>query len=163
MTRIKHILVGRNPARTMVRATLLAFICLIVFGLIARPVRVRGISMEPTLTDGTIHFVNFIKYKWAEPERGDMVAIAMPGGKAFYMKRVLGMPGETIAFERGKLLINGEVLDEPYIGDHGDWQLKTIHIPDGQYFVAGDNRLTAFNGHTLGLVERHKLEGILLK
>jgi len=163
MTRIKRILIGRNPDRTLIRAALIALISLIVFGFIARPVRVRGISMEPTLTNGTYHFINLIKYRWLEPQRGEMVAIAMPGGKAYYMKRILGLPGETIAFDDGVLYVNGNVWPEPYIHDRGDWKLVTTTIPDGQYFVAGDNRLTSFNGHTLGLVERDKMKGVLLK
>jgi len=163
MTRIKHILIGRNPVKTLVRATLLVLIAFIVFGFIVRPVRVRGISMEPTLSDGTIHFVNLIKYRWFEPKRGDTVAIAMPGGRAFYMKRILALPGETIAFDDGVLLINGSVLPEPYLRDQGDWTLLSTEVPEGQYFVAGDNRLTLFDSHTLGLVERQKMEGVLLK
>jgi len=163
MTRIKHIMFGRNPVRTMVRATLLALLAFIVFGFIARPVRVSGISMEPTLSDGTIHFVNLVKYWWLEPKRGETVVIAMPGGRAFYMKRILALPGETIAFKDGVRYIDGSVIPEPYLRDLGDWTLQSTKIPEGHYFVAGDNRLTMFDSHTLGLVEREKVEGVLVK
>jgi len=163
MTRLKHILVGRNPKRTMIRAAFLAIASLIIFGWLARPVRVQGISMEPTVHNGSIHFLNLTAYWWRDPQRQDMVAVAMPGGRSFYMKRVLGLPGETISFLQGALHINGVQLAEPYLNSQGNWELEPLIIPDRYYFVAGDNRNTPFSGHTLGLVERRFISGVLLK
>lgn len=87
----------------------------------------------------------------------------MPGGRAFYVKRILGLPGETIRFANGQLVIDEEELKEPYIAVLGDWNMNPLVIPESHYFVAGDNRSTFFEGHTLGIVNKDQLAGVLLK
>ena len=162
MTRLKDILIGPNPRRTIIRASIIAMTSALLFGFIIRPVIVKGISMAPTLEDGTIHFVNLVAYLTGEPKRGDMVAVAMPGRKAYYMKRVLGLPGETIAFDQGVLVINSQPVNEPYLTELGNWNLAKAAIPEGSYFIAGDNRRTRFNSHTLGFVDRNDIVGKLI-
>ena len=154
---------GRNPRWTLVRAALLAVVCVFLFGFLARPVRVQGISMEPTLQNGSIHVINLLVYRYSRPARGDVVAVRMPGGGAYYMKRILGMPGETISFLNGTLIIDGVELPEDYIHAQGNWEMSPVMIPDAQYFIAGDNRRTTFNGHTLGLVNEKDLAGVLVR
>ncbi len=161
MTRLKRLFFGQNPRRTVIRAAVLAAASYGLFGHVLRPVRVQGISMAPTLTDGTIHVVNLAAYWHAAPQRGDLVVVEMPGRRAYYMKRVLGLPGEQIAFRDGQLLVNGEILTEPYLATRGDWNMGTQQVPARQYFIAGDNRLTSFEGHTLGLVEERRIAGRL--
>lgn len=163
MTRLKRLFFGQNPRRTLIRAGLLAVVAYGVFGYAVRPARVKGISMEPTLRDGEFHVINLLVYRFREPARGDIVAIPMPGKRAFYLKRILALPGETVAFHAGTLLINGAPVDEPYLDDPGDWQSKDIVVPEHGYFVAGDNRSTEFSGHALGVVEKKQLAGTLLK
>ncbi len=164
MTRLKHFLVGKNPRRTIIRAVFLAATAYFVFGYLLRPVRVQGISMQPTLMDRTIHVVNLTAYWHRNPQRGDMVAVAMPGGRVYYMKRVLALPGETISFDRGRLSIDGTEMPEPYLaGPPGNWNMNAMEVPADYYFIAGDNRNTPFEGHTLGLVESKRISGALLK
>jgi len=163
MTRLKRILIGQNPRRTLVRILIISTVCLVVFGLIARPVKVKGISMEPTLRNGSIHFVNLLTYRYADPVRGDLVAVVMPGRNAYFVKRVLGLPGERLSFQNGHLFINDVSMVEPYIIDRGNWTLDTVVIPAGSYFIAGDNRLTSFISHTLGFVDRKNISGKLLQ
>lgn len=161
MTRLKRLFFGRNPRRTLIRAMVLAGISYGVFGHVLRPVRVQGISMAPTLTDGTIHLVNLAAYWRSEPRRGDMVAVEMPGRQAYYMKRVLGLPGERVAFVEGRLLVDDRLVPEPYLASLGNWNMGTQLVPEGHYFIAGDNRQTSFEGHTLGLVEARRIAGAL--
>ena len=161
MTRLKRLFFGRNPRRTLIRAAALAAVSYAVFGHVLRPVRVQGISMAPTLVDGTIHLVNLAAYWRNEPQRGDMVAVEMPGRRAYYMKRVLGLPGEQVGFAEGQLLVNGEPMAEPYLAARGDWNMGTQPVPEGHYFIACDNRLTSFEGHTLGFVETRRIAGRL--
>jgi len=163
MTRLKRLFFGQNPRRTLIRAGVLAVLAYGVFGYAIRPARVKGISMEPTLRDGEYHVLNLLAYRFREPVRGDIVAIPMPGGRAFFLKRILALPGETVAFNAGTLFINGFPVDEPYLVDLGDWQSKALTVPEDGYFVAGDNRSTPFSGHALGLVEKRQLAGTLLK
>lgn len=117
--------------------------------------------MQPTYGDGGYSLMFPLIYMWRGPERGDVVAIRMPGGGAFYVKRILGLPGEEIQFDKGSLLINQQTIPEPYIQHKGEWDLQPIRIPAGYYFVAGDNRLTSFDGHTLGTVNRKRIAGIV--
>jgi len=156
-------IIGRNPKRTLIRCLFLAVGTYLIAGHVIRPVRVQGISMEPTLHNRTIHAVNLLAYWTKEPKRGDLVAVAMPGGQAYFMKRVLGLPGETVAFEQGTLMINGNRFEEPYLTDRGQWTMPPRLVPDGSYFIAGDNRSTSFEGHTLGFVERNHIVGALWK
>ena len=163
MTRLKHLIVGRNPKRTLIRCLVLGAVTYVLFGHVVRPVRVQGISMEPTLHNRSLHLVYLWAFRTREPERGDMVAVAMPGGRAYYMKRVLALPGETVAFSQGRLLINGEPFAEPYLAASGSWTMPEREVPVDHYFIAGDNRLTPFEGHTLGLVKRTHIVGALWK
>lgn len=161
MTRLKHLLIGRNPRRTAVRALVLAAVSYVVFGHVVRPVRVQGISMAPTLSDGSLHAINLVAYRRSAPQRGDLVAVAMPGGNAYYLKRVLALPGETVAFEQGRLLIDDRPMDEPYLTVTGAWTMPALRVPADHYFIAGDNRSTLFEGHTLGVVARDRISGRL--
>jgi signal peptidase I len=161
MTRLNPWIFGRNPRRTLIRSALLAAVCIGVFGFLLRPVRVAGISMEPTLRNGTFHFVNLMAFRTRSPDRGDIVAVRLPGGRAYYMKRILALPGETVAFSGGTLLIDGQPFPEPYVQVPSDWDLKPTPVPEGAYFIAGDNRDTPFGSHTLGLVETEALAGEL--
>jgi len=111
---LQIVLIGRNPKVTLVRVTVLAVTCFVVFRFILLPARIEGISMLPTYKDRSVNLVNRLAYRWHEPRRGDVVGIRLAGPHVMYMKRIIGLPGETVAFVNGRVLINGEVLDEPY-------------------------------------------------
>jgi signal peptidase I len=87
-------LIGRNPRATLLRIAILVSVSLLVFGWILVPLRLAGISMLPTYRDGAFNFANRAAYWIGEPARGDVVAIRMAGPHAFYVKRIVGMPGE---------------------------------------------------------------------
>lgn len=102
---------------------------------------VEGVSMYPTLHDGDHLITSKISYLLDEPERGDIIvfnAPDSPGDK--YIKRIIGLPNESILIEDGKIYIDNQLLDEPYLnGLETGGDVYTI-IPDGYYFVMGDNR-----------------------
>ncbi len=102
------VLIGRNPQRTLTRVFLLIIGCLLAWKYVALPIRVEGISMLPTYKERDINIINRLAYKIGDPQRGDVVAIRMAGEHIMLLKRVVGLPGETIAFRRGRLLINGQ-------------------------------------------------------
>lgn len=155
-------LVGRRPRRTLVRATVLALATYVLFGHIWRPMLVRGISMEPTLHDGAIRLATLVRYRHRSPERGDIVIIAMAGGRSYYLKRVLALPGETIAFQDGLRLLDGSPAVEAYLREAGHWNMGPVHLDPGQYFVGGDNRSVPFEQHLAGSVNRSDIRGGLL-
>jgi signal peptidase I len=76
-----------------------------------------------------------------------------------YLKRVIGMPGETVAFVNGQVLINGQALDEPYEKLPCGWNLPPEKLGPDEYFVVGDNRSMPSENHTFGKVERNRIVG----
>jgi signal peptidase I len=151
--------IGRHPKVTLARAAVLACLCFIIFKFVLLHIRVEGISMLPAYQDGSAHFVNRLAYLWHEPRRGDVVSIRLAGIHVMYLKRVIGLPGETVAFANGQVLINGQVLDEPYEKLPCDWNLPLEKLGPDEYFVVGDNRSMPPENHTFGKVERFRIVG----
>jgi signal peptidase I len=138
---------GKNPAWTFVRILFLVFVSLIVFKFILLPIRVTGDSMFPTYRHGQIKFVNRLAYKHARPRRGDVVAVEFEGREVLLLKRIIGLPGETLQVLNGDVLINGHKIEEPYANGKIPSSVKnrlgyTDPIPLGpdEYMVIGDNR-----------------------
>jgi signal peptidase I len=153
---------GRRPHVTLLRAAVLGTALYLVGRYAFPPVHVSGLSMEPTVHDGTWRIGNKLKFHNRDPQRGELVMIRMAGWHAYYLKRVLGLPGETIAFRSGALLINGHVVPEPYVDGTSDWALNPTRVPEGEYFVAGDNRAVPLPAHKAGLTRRSDIAGGLL-
>ncbi len=161
--RWQQLLWGRRPLRTAVRAGLLAAGCWLLLRCVCLPMRVEGISMQPTIRDGSWHLANLLQYRWREPRRGELVVIRLAGRRVFYLKRVLALPGERIAFVQGQLRIAGRDLDEPYLREHGDWTLPEVALAPDEYFVAGDHRALPLAQHKAGTVARADIVGGLLR
>jgi len=156
---LRIVVIGRNPKVTLVRAAVLAVLCILGYKFTLLHIRVEGISMLPTYQDGSAHFVNRVAYLWHEPRRGDVVSIRLAGIHLMYLKRVIGMPGETVAFVNGQVLINGQALDEPYEKLPCGWNLPPEKLGPDEYFVVGDNRSMPSENHTFGKVERNRIVG----
>lgn len=103
---------------------------------------VQGFSMEPTLEDGQYIVVNKAAYWFGEPQRGDIVVFDSPQTNHGIIHRIVGLPGETVKIDDGKLYINGEGKREPYIEGHSI-SVPARKIPKGSYFIVGDNRSAA--------------------
>ncbi|HJR81706.1 MAG TPA: signal peptidase I [Anaerolineales bacterium] len=131
------------------------------FGINAVSVRVRvdGFSMNPTLQNGEYILVNRLAYKLGEPVRGDIVVFSFPmDPKQDLIKRVIGLPGETISVQDGKVLVNGLPLDEPYIAAPPIYN-NTWVVPEGQLFVLGDNRNESKDSHEWGMLPMENVVG----
>jgi signal peptidase I len=160
---VRIAVIGRNPKVTLVRVAVLIVTCLIVFNkFILLSIRVEGISMLPTYKDRSVNFVNRLAYLWHEPRRGDVVSIRLAGIHRMYMKRIIGLPGETVGFVDGRVLINGEVLDEPYEKYACDWNRPPVKLEPDEYFVVGDNRTMPQELHKHGETPRSRIVGKLL-
>ncbi len=109
---------------------------------IIEPTEVSGPSMEPTLQNGNRLIVNRFIYNFAAPKRGDVVVFEYDSEKNF-IKRIVGIPGDIIDVKDGKVIRNGEILNEPYVKDeikrYGDVEFP-VTVTQGHYFVMGDNR-----------------------
>jgi signal peptidase I len=155
-------MIGRNPRATLLRVLAIIGIASVVFGWILVPLRLTGISMLPTYQDGALNFANRAAYWIGEPARGDVVAIRMAGLHAFYVKRIIGMPGERIEIVAGTVTINNEVLIEPTVVRRASWNLAPVTLAPGEFFVVGDNRSMKIENHDLGRVMRRRIVGKLL-
>ena len=155
----RRVLIGAVPRRTFARAVLLAATAYGVFGHLLIPVRGQGPSMWPTLEDGQFVLVNRLAYWNAEPQRGDVVALEVAGGRVVYIKRIVGMPGERIRIERGFVRVNGAALDEPYVRRRLPWQVDDVQLADGEYLVIGDNRAMPQRNHDFGKARRDRVLG----
>jgi signal peptidase I len=159
---LRVLTIGRRPKATLVRVLVLIGGCGIVFGFCLVPIRIDGISMLPTYHTGQINFVNRLAYLRHEPRRGDLVSIRYAGRSVMLMKRIIALPGETIAFVNGRAHINGQPLAEPYVKLPCAWNTDPIPCGPDQYYVVGDNRSMAFELHTQGRADRERIIGKLL-
>lgn len=102
---------------------------------------VEGPSMRPTLVSGERLVVNKFLYRFKTPERGEVVVFRYPRDPSRdFIKRVIGVPGDTIEIQDGQVFRNGELLDEPYILERTRGSYPAAKVPEGHIFAMGDNR-----------------------
>ncbi|AKG53237.1 signal peptidase I [Dehalogenimonas sp. WBC-2] len=132
----------------------------LVFQLTLQNSIVDGTSMEPNLVDADRLLVSKVSYIFSEPQRGDIIVFPSPyeDGREF-IKRIIGMPGETVEIINGVIYINGEKLEEPYIVNHDNRTMATITVPEGEYFVRGDNRPVSLDSTQGWTVSRDEIDG----
>lgn len=108
---------------------------------IFEPIRVDGTSMVNTLLDGEQMFVEKVSYWFNPPKRGEVVIVFYPDHTISCVKRVVGLPGETVSVKDGAVYINGEPLDESaYWNDYVYGDMDPVTVPESSIFVMGDNR-----------------------
>lgn len=125
---------------------------------------VEGRSMQPSFNgegDERV-IVNRLEYLLRDPERGDIIVLNNPNGNDHYIKRIIGLPGDHLQMIEGKIYINDQPLEEPYIKElcskshcrEQDW-----HLGPTQYFVLGDNRNNSHDSGVFGPIDRSKIIG----
>jgi signal peptidase I len=129
------------------------------FGYVCIPAVANGKSMEPTYPDGAVMFCWCPKAWFGTLRRGDVVMVRMAGPKIMLLKRIVAIAGETVAFEQGKLVVDGKVLDEPYIKTDCNWELPPRSVPSGHVYVVGDNRTMPQKQHVFGKTPRKRIVG----
>jgi signal peptidase I len=150
---------ARYWLRDLILSVLLAFI-VIVF--LYQPVQVEGNSMLPRLSNHERIFINKFVYRFEPVRRGDIVVFWYPlDPSKFYIKRVVGLPGEWLGVQDGHVLVNGKVLREPYVGpgyfDHQSYPAVLVE-PD-HYYVLGDHRESSNDSRVWGTVDRKYIYG----
>ena len=160
---LKRIVIGSNPKRTLARLVVWVALCLLIPKFVFLPIRVQGISMMPTYQERAVNVINRLAYAFHEPQRGDVVGIKLAGESVMYLKRIIAVPGETIEFRNGQVLINGDVLDEPYLKYPCNWEHKPEKLDPGEYYVVGDNRSMDFHEHYQGRAWRNQIVGKVLR
>lgn len=127
--------------------------------------RVSGSSMEPTLTDGDNLIVDKLTYRFRDPKRYDVIVFPYQYQKnTFYIKRIIGLPGERVQVADGYVYINGELLDEHFgkeVMDDPGIAENEITLGEDEYFVLGDNRNHSSDSResSVGVIHRDDLMG----
>lgn len=147
---------GRELAETIV-LTLLIFL---IMRALVQNYRIEGYSMEPNLHEQQYLIVNKVAYYLGSPERGDIIVFEYPNGpETDYIKRVIGVPGDTVECRPNEILVNGVVIDEPYNPHPWTYTCLPQTMGEDEYFVLGDNRSQSSDSHKWGVLERKFIIG----
>jgi signal peptidase I len=146
----------RNEIRVWTRDLLIAIgLALVIIVFLYQPVKVEGTSMAPLLSDQERIFINKFVYRFEPIQRRDVVVFWYPldHSKSF-IKRVIGLPGESVEIRQGIVYVNGRAIDEPYVPaqyeDMSDY--GPVRVPRDSYFVMGDHRISSNDSRVFGCV-----------
>jgi signal peptidase I len=138
--------------RDIVEVVALALLIFFVVQLAVQNYQVQGISMMPGLTDGEYVFVNKLAYLSHDPERGDVIVFHWPVDTSKdFIKRVIGLPGDTIVTDSTTVQVDGVVLNEPYVSQPSNPAGRVWKVPANDYFVMGDNRPSSDDSRDWGV------------
>ncbi|GIT01890.1 MAG: signal peptidase I [Chloroflexota bacterium] len=175
-------------AREIAEAVTLAAIVFLLLQTTVRNFKVDGSSMDPTLVHGQYLLVNRLVYLNVEmgrlstiipfwnvevessrhaihpPRRGEIIVFEFPdknpnNPRKDFVKRVVGLPGETIRIHHGEVLVDEQLLDEPYLAENGRSNSHEITLGEGEYYVLGDNRNHSSDSRAWGVVPKENVKG----
>lgn len=143
-------------------------ILVMVYLFIVSPQEINGASMEPNFHNGEYILTNKVLYKFREPQRGDVVIFKSPRNKEIdYIKRIIGLPGDKVGLKSNAFYVNGQQIIESYLAPGttifgGTFLAEgaTIVVPEGQYFVAGDNRPHSSDSREFGTIAKEDFIGV---
>jgi signal peptidase I len=155
---------SQGNVRTFLRETLETIaLTLIIFVVIRAGVqnfRIEGFSMEPNFHDGQYLLVSKVDYLIHAPERGDVVVFLAPTAKdRDFIKRIIGLPGETVEVREGRVFINNKELLQTYNVNPASYNYGPVVVGEDQLFVLGDNRNNSSDSHSWGMLPRGDLIG----
>lgn len=144
--------------REIVETLLLTFFIFWLVNSMVGRYRIDGSSMNPTLYNEQYLIINNLSYLLDDPQRGEIIVFRHPRSEMNLIKRVIGVPGDHVEIRERQLFVNGVLLPEPYIQEpivyEGAWT-----IPEGQYFVLGDNRNNSNDSHNWQYLPRDHILG----
>jgi signal peptidase I len=128
---------------------------------VVSPYRIQMSSMETTVFPEDLVMVDKLSYQFHEPRRGDVIIFWPPGVTTGdpYIKRVIGLPGETVEAKDGKMYVDGKAADEPYLHGYVMPDFSPTPVPQGQLFLMGDNRGVSLDSRSFGTVSTSSIIG----
>jgi len=128
---------------------------------IVQPFYVRGASMEPNFEDGEYLIINEISYRLEKPARGDVIVFRYPlDPSEYFIKRIIGLPGDTVEVGDGKVQVNGTELDEAYLPeDLFTYGKSKVTLGEKEFYVLGDNRPASSDSRRWGIVPERYIIG----
>ena len=159
---------AKSQFREYVESFLVSIIAAaLIIAFVAQSFLVEGSSMEPSFHDGQRMLVEKVSYRFGDPKRGQVVVFRYPSDRRRkFIKRIVGVPGDEILIRGGFLYVNGVRLDEGYVngptyGTYGSPTFGPVLVPEGHYFVLGDNRRNSDDSRypDVGFVPRSDLVG----
>jgi len=133
-------------------------LAVIVFKFLLVPCVISGASMEPTVNSSGFTFCWRGSFWFREPRRGDIVIIKYDNN-IYFLKRIVGLPGESVSFRNGKLFINGKEFDESYVKNPCNWNMVPAKVGANEFYVVGDNRSMHIAQHQKGSVRKQRIIG----
>ena len=148
-----------HPGRAFFcRMAVVAAAAFIVFKFLLIPCVIDGESMMPTYPRKGFTFCWKLRYLFDKPAYGDIVVIKY-SGNTYFLKRVVGLPGDEICFRNGTLYRNGKAVKEPYVHFISYWNTRPTVVKPGYCYVVGDNRSQALSVHLFGKVRMSRIAG----
>lgn len=123
---------------------------------------IEGSSMEPNFHNSEFLLIDKISYRFSNPKRGEIIVFRPAAAADNYIKRIVGMPGETIKIVNNEIFIDDRRLDEPYLSQGALTKMPTnkiFRISDDEYFVLGDNRENSKDSRAIGPINKKQIEG----
>lgn len=147
----------RETVETVLWAVVLA---LVIRAVIVQAFWIPSGSMIPTLLPGDRVLVCKFWYSFQEPKRGQIFVFKYPvDPKRDFVKRIIGLPGETIEIRQGQVFINDSPIEEPYVVFPDSYNMKQVKVPEGHYFAMGDNRPNSQDSRFWGFVPEENVRG----
>jgi signal peptidase I len=137
--------------RELIETVVLTLVIFLLVRTVVQNFRVEGMSMEPNFHDGQFLLINKLSYRLGEPQRGDVIVFRYPlDPSRDFIKRVIGLPGETVEIRNGQIVINNQPISDPATVNSAAYNLAPITLGPDELFVLGDNRPNSSDSHSWG-------------
>ena len=140
--------------RNLIPYIIIIVVVVFIRTFIITPVKVNGTSMYPTLEGNEIMLLN----KLGVIDRFDIVVLKLDGEQNSLIKRIIGLPGETVEIKNNEIYINDELLDDPY-GVGVTYNIDPVTLGEDEYFILGDNRIVSLDSRIFGKIDRSEIKG----
>ena len=147
-----------NLWREIVETALLTAIIFLAVNAVIGRFRIESVSMQPNLYEGEYVIVDKVSYSLNSPQRGDIIVFEKTA-QPDLIKRVIGLPGDTVEVRNAQVFVNGTALVEPYVANPPNYAFGPVQVEPGRYFVMGDNRSNSSDSHVWGTIPRDTIVG----